>query len=599
MDDHHDELMGPRPGQDLRQSVFQGEPKATPDTARRTASKSSGPPPTLFHSMPDRWAQDAVEDHNEAQARQTTSRKAPSIMGFDEEDSVPVESSDSRIRQDALRMLEVADSGNYSVHRTVSGGFMASPRAMGDKKRVPTALAGLGTFVKTARASKPRTVTPAVYRDEPTNEDYEYGEGIDDARFAASQAKEDTGSSTSNWSSRYSVDDTLMAMAGGATKKSNTSFLDKLDNQNKERRSARNMFMGSPAKDTKVFGTGFSFRQNSVFGKQGVTASENLRTVWMDAGASNSPARSWQDQLKDTRQQRRKYMITAAFFCAFCVTFVAVLSRHRSNLSSSAAKTGPNGEEAITFYVTSDVPSTVEEEDLLANELTTLSTRADFLVHLGNIQDSEVTMCGPDQYAKVADILWESPVPVFVVPGEEDWANCPSQEDAWYYWVDNFLEFDTYFDKDFPMMRQENYLENFAFVDRGVLFIGIHETNGRIDDWQELQARNLANVEWIEGMTNQYSDDIRALVIFANGRPLLETNNLFYEGLSNVLFKLNWLPIAYIHANDYNGGEELTYKPYDIDGMEHVIAIQTSSGETHEPLRIHIGWDETNPFIVG
>ena len=457
MDEDYDELMGPRPGQDMRK-VFKENPSPLP--AQEPVKRSnSGPPPTLFHSMPDRWAQ---HEDDESSLNRRSSRRASDIMSFDEEEEEAAPRSDARgIRQEALRMLEVADSGAYSVHRTVTGGFMAEPRTMGNNKRVPTALAGLGSFATpAARSSKPRFPPAAgsptsVYRDDPPmEEDYVYS----DDRFSVNQVKEEKKESSS-WSSRYSVDETLLAMSGGSvstptSKKGTNSFLDKLDMQS-GRSSARNMFGASPAKEPKIFGSGFNFRQKKVFGKQGVTVSApgsnstNLRTVWMDAGANDSPARSWMDDLRDKRNKRRKYMIMAAIFCAFLVTMVALLGvRNKSgDLASSASKVGPEGEEALTFYITSDVPFDSDEEKKLAKELTKLSKRADFLVHLGSIQDPEVTQCEPEQYEKVAKILLESPVPVFVVPGEQDWPNCPDQDEAWYHWLDNFLKFETNFDK--------------------------------------------------------------------------------------------------------------------------------------------------------
>lgn len=149
------------------------------------------------------------------------------------------------------------------------------------------------------------------------------------------------------------------------------------------------------------------------------------------------------------------------------------------------------------------------------------------------------------------------------------------------------------------MMRQQGMPENFAFVQRDILFVGVHETDGRIDDVQELHSRNAANVAWIDGMANSFRDQVRAMVIFANGRPFRPENNDFYLPMANVLYNLDFLPIAYIHANDNDGEETVTYKPFDWDGMDHVVAIQSSRGGSHEPLRIHVGWDETNPFIVG
>lgn len=151
----------------------------------------------------------------------------------------------------------------------------------------------------------------------------------------------------------------------------------------------------------------------------------------------------------------------------------------------------------------------------------------------------------------------------------------------------------------FELWRQEDYLENFAFIDRDVMFIAVHETNGRVDDEDELWERNTRNVEWVEGIINTFmDDDTRALVIFGNGRPLMNSNNDFYLGLANVLYKLD-VPVAYIHGNDADGDRSVTYKPYDMPGMDHVIAIQSSRGGTNDLMRIHVGWDDTDPFIIG
>ena len=148
-------------------------------------------------------------------------------------------------------------------------------------------------------------------------------------------------------------------------------------------------------------------------------------------------------------------------------------------------------------------------------------------------------------------------------------------------------------------MRQEGFTENFAFLDGDVLFIGVHETDGRIDDFQELAMRNTANVAWVDGIANTYGEYARAIVIFANGRPLRAENDDFYLPLQSVLAQFHPMPIAYIHANDDDGDDTITYKPYRAAGMEHVTAIQSSRGANHAPMRIHVGWDETDPFIVG
>ena len=451
MDEEYDELsMGPMGGGN--KSLPQEDPAPLPSVRR--SGPSSAPPPTLFHSMPDRWAQ---RDYNDAETKQGTGRASNNIMSFEEEEDAAA--SPAGIRQEALRMLQVADSGTYSVHRTVTGGFQAEPRSMGHNKRIPTALAGLGSFA-TPRSNKPRV--PTVYRDDPQT-DYEYGESppYDVDRFADSHVREEKKENSSTWSSRYSVDDTLLKMSGGSVRSppnvttarqsssSSSSFLDKLDAAH-DRRTARNLFGKSPAKNANVFGAGFNFRQKSVFGQQGAASDANLRTVWMDAGASASPARSWMDDLRDKRTRRRNYLILAALLGAFLVTLVTVLGARRSSSTTTDARParwGPDGQDvALTFYVTSDVPYASAEQDVLAEHLQTMHD-ADFFVHLGNIQEARRSLCRRHRYQSVAALLRTAPLPTFVLPGQEDWPNCPDQDEAWEYWKESFLEFDDFFHK--------------------------------------------------------------------------------------------------------------------------------------------------------
>lgn len=391
---------------------------------------------------------------------------------------------------------------------------------------------------------------------------------------------------------------------------SSSKLLDKMDKDN--RRSARNLFPATPAQtaEPQIFGSGFSFRQKHVFGQQDVTAKsdKNLKTVWMDATPVRSmspvaPARSWQEQFHAKRQRRRNILIASV--CAVMLFFILIVSVTVRNQNSSSENSNRKpiisdesfDENSVTFYVTSDVPLHSVRDDAFMEDLNDLSWTAEFLVHLGDIQLAENTQCKAERYTEVAAILKRCPILVLVVPGEEDWANCPDQQEAWGHWVDNFLQFEKFQNHDLEIVRMDDQRENFAFLSKGVLFVGLHETNGRIDDIDELRRRNSMNVDWVKTAYEIYGTDARALVLFANGRPAIRENDSFYIGIGDFLFD-NKIPTAYIHANHANG-KELKYHPYEIDGMEHVVAIQSSLGENHEPLRINVGFDATDPFIVG
>lgn len=69
-------------------------------------------------------------------------------------------------------------------------------------------------------------------------------------------------------------------------------------------------------------------------------------------------------------------------------------------------------------YIIGDLPYTEAEKDRLIKHVNSLPDDAEFLVHVGDIRDAEdESDCKLSEFEMVADILKESPVPVFIVPG--------------------------------------------------------------------------------------------------------------------------------------------------------------------------------------
>jgi hypothetical protein len=566
-----------------------------------------------------------IEDENESE---------------EDEDEEPLNYDGSRhmhdadhIRQEALKMLEVADgqlsNSNYSVHRTSSGGFQASARPLGgSQKRVPTALAGLSFTGNRKNLTRPYHDDPfsanndgpatqaaqKPYRDKERGEYGEYEEDdivdvIGMANRTASSRPADADSASNNWSSRYSVDHTLMALSGGSV--SSSKFLDQMDKEHeRERRSAGNLFGGWGAgaskdttKSTEVFGSGgFSFRQKHVFGKQKVTVAApqpNLRTVWMDTDTGSTPpssprSKTWQEQLTQKRRQRRVYIGLTFVFFVFIVAVASVFgTKNNQSGGSSKAQSGVV-DGSVSFYVTSNVPYSASEEDKMVKDLTAISTYGSpFMVHLGNIQESRVTLCQSSRYTDVAEMLQNSPMPMFVLPGEEDWSNCPDPNAAWDSWYEAFAYFDSNFDKPFQVQRRVDREENFAFVNEGVLFIGVHVVNGRIVDEIDQEARNAANFDWIFKRVQENENDVRAIVVFGNARPGHPQNEDFFTKIVSFLDVFG-IPAAYIHGNSGDGGvEEVAFK-----NAKNVVSVQAQNGGQAAPLRITVGSGK-RPFIVG
>jgi hypothetical protein len=614
MEEPWDELMGPS-AEDLKNMLREKEPPAAVTPVKPAAaalrSPSSAPPPAdMFSSLPGRWSQhdDAPSMANNtsyastanntsyasstsAASDVTSNRRGGAFAEEDDEEEILQRSLEANmhstassqrddpvaIRQEALKVLEVAElqDSPYTVHRTKTGGFTATVR---EKKRVPSALSGLN-FTSSTRSSSTRYRDDPYQEQQPSQDDYEYGdENVVDVmamerRSLPSRPQE----SSSNWSSRYSIDNTLLALSGGAT--SSKKILDQMDQDNN---MTRNNIFGNSNPAPTVFGSGFSFRKNQVFGKQDVTIpTENLRTVWMDVEGSDLPpannrSKTWQEQLAQKRRQRRNYVLGVCFATILAVALASIFGSHRRNPSSSSAASNTNtAPGSVTFTVTSGPPERLDFSEL--------SPQTTFLMHLGNLQDAAVTLCPAQQYATAAAILKDSPTPTFVLVGPDDASNCPLPEKAWQYWTDNFSFFHRHFQHSFEVMSEADHTENFAIVEGGVLFVGLHVVGGR-DSASEF------NYEWVEGMIKKQGGDVRAMVLFGHARPGEPINQDFFDRTSQYLAKHFEKPIAYVHAGD----KTEVYQPFE---NKNILAIQVGSEDT--PLaRINVGFGE-RPFIIG
>lgn len=79
---------------------------------------------------------------------------------------------------------------------------------------------------------------------------------------------------------------------------------------------------------------------------------------------------------------------------------------------------GPD-EVVTTILAIGDVPYSLRDQVLLRQQIESLDTRADFLIHVGDTRTGKETKCDKQDYIAVDEILMNSAVPVFIVPGGE------------------------------------------------------------------------------------------------------------------------------------------------------------------------------------
>ena len=559
----------------------------------------------------------------------------------------------SDVRDQAQKVLNLVDDHlktPLDVRRTESGGFRAAP-AMEDPysvqrssslsgKRVPAALSGLNFSSKSSASNSWKDSGRYSFSDPSFRDDDQISDEEDDIirgndgpfqdepvvdvagmenRAAGMRPYSDekkfegdfVGSSSRTWSSRYSDSGAYV---------SQKHILDQWDRefeQENGRKSARNMFMSTAdnirstatnawsAAGTgkqKIFGSGgFSFRNNHVFGHH-AQASEineiNLRSVWREVDENGPPIgpppvhKTWQEVMLNKRKRRRILAGLAIVIFGVIASWsaLAAIKKHKAKASMFA---GSDLGRRVTFYVTSDTPFDKSAEDGLVKDLMNIPADSEFVMHLGNIQDASVSMCPQTQYSDVGSILVKSPVPLFIVPGADDWTLCPDQQTSLSQWLAVFEDFDLKFKHAFPVKRDANNHEAFSFLHNGVLFMGLHIVSGPVFNQTEWENRQKDMLKFYFGMANDNKGNFRSVVVFGNARPSAQQAVFFETMFSNL--KEHHAPMVYIHANQ-KGNEVMRSTPFK--GHPEVLSIGVQDGSSRPPLKVTVGFGEL-PFMVG
>ena len=648
MDGPDDELMGgysssspPRTNSSARNVVTPPLPRSP----RRSSSGSAPPANAFVHtSAGDRWSQyerssklqqESAQAHANAVA--SAAERAASL-DTDYDDLPPHE----RVRAEALAVLEKAgdDVSPYQLRQTMSGGLTTGKTepysfkrsassgvearnsrtepysfrssSGGDvsaertKRRPPAALAGLDLKTAAPTRSDARKWTISDDDDLGLEDEEDLVEVVDmenrtmggrsSGIFSGNGGYTDNPSANpSNWSSRYSVNPYL---SGGVASK-NMLEMDK--DEQRIAKSARNMFMTSTpstpsSPSTNIFGSGFTFRKNEPPPRE-----YNLKTVWSDndpltsnGNSLDPPIHQYTSGISKARRRRRIWVYSVLAVCAIAV--IAGTSKRFKSKQAAPSVVGGSAGEGTTFYVMADTPYDAEEGTKLSSDLEALPGDADFVVHLGNIQDASTTLCSEYSYEEASAVLKKSPAPIFVLPGENDWNNCPDPDKAWDDWSTYFMKFEKNFYPPFTVLRQSGEIENFSFLYDGVLFVGLHLVGGRIPDQGDWDDLLTMNVKWVEENFNKiFNDaDYRAVVLLGNARPSNQQRD-FFNKIVNTIRSMG-KPTLYIHANPEGGSKFVEYRPFgDADNLN---AVQLEDGGRSPPLRVSIG-SGSRPFALG
>ena len=247
--------------------------------------------------------------------------------------------------------------------------------------------------------------------------------------------------------------------------------------------------------------------------------------------------------------------------------------------------------QEVKFTVVGCGPYKPQEEIDLLRDMARENAlgESEFMVHLGDIMSGS-TPATRDRYTLVASILKKLEMTTFIVVGDNEWNDKQDPDQAWRYWERYFMGFEKHWTKKrslrrpYPtiraVMHQQVRPENFAFMRKGVLFIGINLPGGRVHDAQEWETRHGQNAEWVRTNLEFFRNSVRAAVVFAQARPAAKHDSFFvpFRAAAAEFSK----PVLYIHADGHHWQE---VRPWP---EQNILRVQTDQIGITPPVLVTV-----------
>lgn len=276
----------------------------------------------------------------------------------------------------------------------------------------------------------------------------------------------------------------------------------------------------------------------------------------------------------------------------FCTLFLVVAVTLVTGCNSTRQH------KPVVFTAMGCGPYKPESEEALARFIAQENREAgsSFMIHCGDIVTGKNKNWPESQYAEVADILTAgNRIPTFIVPGDNEWNDQDDPDAGWAKWEKYFLLFDAKWNPPATVERQTGRLENFAFVYRGALFIGVNKVGGRVHDVNEWKQRLTDNGVWVSEQLAKHGEQVHSAVIFAQAKASRgkspDDSDIFVESLKKSAASFG-KPVLYLHADGHkwyviegDWAPNITHVQLDLISAEFPPIQVTVTGDTKEPFK--------------
>lgn len=247
--------------------------------------------------------------------------------------------------------------------------------------------------------------------------------------------------------------------------------------------------------------------------------------------------------------------------------------------------------EPITFSAIGDVPYSDEAVKDLDKSIAdhNENSESSFLIHLGDIKLGSKP-CDEIIYKNVSAQLKKSNLPVYIIPGDNEFNDCTDPDQAFSLWNKYFFHLNENWERIHEVEYQVERKENFNWIENEVAFVGLNLVGGRVHDSLEWKNRLESNADWIDQIVNKNKPSLKAMVVFGHAHMNIKPEKFesFVKGFRSTA-KSFGKPILYLQGDGHHWIED---RPWE---EQNILRVQVDAGANI--LKVKVDTDLENPFV--
>ena len=162
---------------------------------------------------------------------------------------------------------------------------------------------------------------------------------------------------------------------------------------------------------------------------------------------------------------------------------------------------------------------------------------AAFVIYLGNFNDPSKTNCAERSYRDMDCVVQNgSRIPVLFLNGSQDYVRFPNPFQAFSYWAGYMGRVERHWPEEssddyLSVRRSADRLENFVFMHKRVLFLGLDVVTGEVTNVTDPDGRRNDNCRWVKKWVVKHYQDVEDIVLFGNEAPNDYNHRSFFRAL--------------------------------------------------------------------